>query len=318
MDEIRLNEILEESLGEIFQNVRPIIEESIQNTDRFRDIIDISSNNDILDMLREIHLIPQVNTIQPDSENPHQNTFEENQNHLHTETTNTFTSTVPTTIHNPPITRSTSTTPEIFRQPQDNLITELQYLDTFESFSNNIFLYTREYQEQMRLYQQNISQTFRVIQILARIVQTLRPDRNLVSNTRQSTHMPLSNNARTFYSHNPYNLLVPQNVRNLLQQNNIELDVEGFTMPFNNLTNAQGYPTINQILSATERFVYNNESRCRITNDTCPISLEAFQEEEELCEIKHCHHVFKWSSIQTWFSRNSHCPVCRFDIRNHT
>jgi len=89
-------------------------------------------------------------------------------------------------------------------------------------------------------------------------------------------------------------------------------------MPFQNMTNTQGYPTINQIINATERFVYNDEIRGRITHDTCPISLEAFQEEEELCEIKHCHHVFKWSSIQTWFSRNSHCPVCRFDIRNHS
>lgn len=50
-------------------------------------------------------------------------------------------------------------------------------------------------------------------------------------------------------------------------------------------------------------------------NNSCPISLEPFIQDEEVTMIKYCCHVFKTSEIQHWFETNVRCPVCRYDIR---
>jgi hypothetical protein len=34
--------------------------------------------------------------------------------------------------------------------------------------------------------------------------------------------------------------------------------------------------------------------------------------------LRGCQHVFHRGCIDRWFSRNSHCPICRADIRTHT
>ena len=96
-----------------------------------------------------------------------------------------------------------------------------------------------------------------------------------------------------------------------------QIEIQGFTIPI-----MDGYepgstvqfPTISQIFEATEIFTYNDDTSGRVTDTRCPITLDDFEYGEELCEIKHCHHVFKWTSLRTWFSQNTHCPVCRHDI----
>jgi hypothetical protein len=96
-----------------------------------------------------------------------------------------------------------------------------------------------------------------------------------------------------------------------------QIEIQGFTIPI-----MDGYepgstvrfPTIAQIFEATEIFTYNDDTSGRVTDTRCPITLDDFEYGEELCEIKHCHHVFKWTSLRTWFSQNTHCPVCRHDI----
>jgi hypothetical protein len=46
--------------------------------------------------------------------------------------------------------------------------------------------------------------------------------------------------------------------------------------------------------------------------------LEDFVENEEVCQIKQCGHVFKKNSIMRWFSASHvHCPVCRYDLRDY-
>ena len=102
------------------------------------------------------------------------------------------------------------------------------------------------------------------------------------------------------------------------------VEIQGFSVPipnpmammtsFNSET-TPSFPTISQILNAVELFVYNDDNQIRVNETRCPISLEDFAIGDELCEIKHCRHVFKWTSLQSWFSRNNHCPVCRYDIR---
>ena len=72
-------------------------------------------------------------------------------------------------------------------------------------------------------------------------------------------------------------------------------------------------PTINHFTHATEYCVYDRETMAGTR--ACPITLDEFQDNEQICRIKHCRHIFKSVALQNWFSRNAHCPVCRYDIR---
>ena len=72
-------------------------------------------------------------------------------------------------------------------------------------------------------------------------------------------------------------------------------------------------PTEEQIENATQNIMYDSS----LVELRCPISLESFEEEDEICIIKHCGHVFKRASLMSWFQRNVRCPVCRYDIREY-
>ena len=52
-------------------------------------------------------------------------------------------------------------------------------------------------------------------------------------------------------------------------------------------------------------------------NTTCPISLVQFQPDSEIMEILYCHHYFMKNELENWFTHNSRCPLCRYDIRNY-
>lgn len=74
-------------------------------------------------------------------------------------------------------------------------------------------------------------------------------------------------------------------------------------------------PTEDQIEIATDTVVFDEVDENR--NTSCPITLEPFQQGEELCLIRHCSHLFKREALMDWFQRNVRCPVCRYDIRNY-
>jgi hypothetical protein len=68
-----------------------------------------------------------------------------------------------------------------------------------------------------------------------------------------------------------------------------------------------------QIQTATRNIHYTTD----LSYNICPISLEDFVENEEICQIKHCGHIFREEALRNWFRRNVRCPVCRYDIRNY-
>ena len=75
------------------------------------------------------------------------------------------------------------------------------------------------------------------------------------------------------------------------------------------------YPTQTQIESATRRVRY-----CDIIspkNRSCPILMEDFNDNDVVSIIRHCGHIFNPDELNRWFSSNSRCPVCRYDIRNY-
>jgi len=92
---------------------------------------------------------------------------------------------------------------------------------------------------------------------------------------------------------------------------NNELMQEYFQNLFQNVVVS---PTSEQIENATEVFSYTND--LDLINHSCPITLEEFQENDNIRRIRSCGHCFNEESIQQWFRRNVRCPVCRLDIRD--
>jgi hypothetical protein len=70
-------------------------------------------------------------------------------------------------------------------------------------------------------------------------------------------------------------------------------------------------PTNEQIQNATRIF----NMTIRNEDDVCAICQDDMNIGNSIREIQACHHKFHRTCIDTWFSRNVHCPVCRHDIR---
>lgn len=99
--------------------------------------------------------------------------------------------------------------------------------------------------------------------------------------------------------------------------------VAQFTVPHNFLyTNIVSnedipiVPTQNEISRATR--VYNATTADTSAEDVCAICQDNYTDGQPIRRIMHCDHKFHKSCIDTWFGRNTHCPVCRHDIRENT
>jgi hypothetical protein len=73
-------------------------------------------------------------------------------------------------------------------------------------------------------------------------------------------------------------------------------------------------PTQEQIENATilrGATTSDEPSRCAVCQDS-------FTGGQAILKIRHCNHEFHRGCIETWFQSNAHCPICRWDIRDHT
>ena len=52
-------------------------------------------------------------------------------------------------------------------------------------------------------------------------------------------------------------------------------------------------------------------------NNSCPITLDNFNEDDNVALIKYCGHIFNPTDLLNWFTTENRCPVCRYDIRNY-
>lgn len=75
-------------------------------------------------------------------------------------------------------------------------------------------------------------------------------------------------------------------------------------------------PTSEQIRQSTRTLAFRDVENP--INERCPISFEAFRPNEEVLQIIRCGHIFNPCEIAVWFESNVGCPVCRFDIRDHS
>jgi len=74
-------------------------------------------------------------------------------------------------------------------------------------------------------------------------------------------------------------------------------------------------PTHQQVLSSTR--LVHFDTILDPLNETCPISLERFADEDLVTQIIFCGHLFNTEQLNNWFASNVRCPVCRYDIRNY-
>ena len=75
-------------------------------------------------------------------------------------------------------------------------------------------------------------------------------------------------------------------------------------------------PTNEQIQNASRIIRYG--SIVNPLSQSCPISLDEFQENNMVRQLLHCGHLFHQTQFDEWFQNNVRCPVCRYDIRNYT
>ena len=157
---------------------------------------------------------------------------------------------------------------------------------------------------------------------------------NSNTNTQTSSPPPLSRNQYYQSNHNspPYN-----NNANLNQtqtsptQSQNDLFQSLFNIPSSRLTRFQtlfltpstnwnnSYTPISrlsntQIVNNTRRIVYD----ASFSEPRCPVSLDDFEVGESVIQIIPCGHYFKSDALMEWFRRNTHCPVCRYNLANRS
>lgn len=74
-------------------------------------------------------------------------------------------------------------------------------------------------------------------------------------------------------------------------------------------------PTRQQVEAAT-RIVNFSEIENPL-NNSCPVTLDRFENSSIVTQIIPCGHIFSSNGIDSWLQTNVRCPVCRFDIRDY-
>ena len=73
-------------------------------------------------------------------------------------------------------------------------------------------------------------------------------------------------------------------------------------------------PTPEEVQQAVRQIVYDDAAEN--ISRSCPITLEQFENGEEISQIIHCGHCFSQEALTNLFQSSVRCPVCRFDIRD--
>jgi len=136
----------------------------------------------------------------------------------------------------------------------------------------------------------------------------LNSSRNRHANARRPTYTRNSDiNRRTYVNRRTYE--EPEPTETIRTNDRLLRIFESF------LTPVVIFPTPTQVELAT-RIVRFSEIIEPI-NNSCPISLDVFNENDIVTVIRYCGHIFNTIQINAWFSANCRCPICRYDIRNY-
>ena len=75
-------------------------------------------------------------------------------------------------------------------------------------------------------------------------------------------------------------------------------------------------PSQAQIRRATTNTIFREIQHPN--NLLCPITQQPFESNDEVTIIDQCNHIFSRTELAEWFGSSVRCPVCRFDIREHS
>lgn len=190
-----------------------------------------------------------------------------------------------------------------------NLTVEQQRLlamniNQYEQISNHIDL-LYDMLNEIRGNIINISQT--------RNIRTNRNNNNNTNRTNQNL-----NNRYNFINYDSYSYYNQMNTNRNRTNNGYEfMQNNELTSLLSNFLNTSVVvrPTPEQIQNASIVIRYGD-----IENplaEYCPISLDEFNDDDQVSQIIHCGHIFHQNQFQQWFENNTRCPICRYDIRNY-
>ena len=137
------------------------------------------------------------------------------------------------------------------------------------------------------------------------------PYDSIIGSHRTTTNRSNDNRRNTMINSNIGNNNQSEYIRRYFNNNFHGLLIDAIGQ---NLSPVVVRPSALQIREATEVVRFGNIFDP--PNNSCPISLERFNNDQLVTRIIYCGHIFS-SEIQTWFETNVRCPLCRFDIREH-
>jgi hypothetical protein len=204
-----------------------------------------------------------------------------------------------------------------WRRQQHNISDLIELMNNnMRDYNTNFYSMINDYNYTMNEYNRNIDNLIDLLIMTQRDLNSLRQNDandnyinrdNIIHNTRRN----YQNNRRTLL--NPLRHFPQPRAHNPLSRND-RFHTYLFTLPLNvRENNNVDRLTNQQIENSTEVVSYSSQ----ISEIRCPISWEDFTIGERVCQIKHCKHTFKTTPLMDWFSRNTSCPVCRYDLRNY-
>jgi len=208
--------------------------------------------------------------------------------------------------------------------------------------NNNNFSLSYDQRRLINMYQGYYDNINRQIDELYRAQNEIRESIHYILRNPSSVNSNTSNNSNTYNTNEnseriyidgrPYileyqhhfipNRRTPQNAD--ISNNNFSSDISNnnlFTQ-FSGLDFLQNFyssvaitPTQQQLADGT--IICSFSQIINPINTSCPISLERFEENSNVTQIRGCGHIFSTNNIQSWFNSHSRCPVCRYDIRDY-
>jgi hypothetical protein len=204
-----------------------------------------------------------------------------------------------------------------WRRQQHNVSDMIELINNnMRDYNTNFTSMVNSYNDTINGFNRNIENLLDLLIMSQRDLNFSTPNNvndNYINNdniihTRQRSYQ---NNRRTLS--NPLRQFPQTPIRNPLSRND-RYHTYLFTLPLNvRQNNNIDRLTNQQIENSTEVISYSSQ----ISDIRCPISWEDFTIGERICQIKHCKHAFKTTPLMDWFSRNTSCPVCRYDLRNY-
>ena len=150
-------------------------------------------------------------------------------------------------------------------------------------------------------------------EIMRNITNLLNNNNNLNTNNRQQNNIRHQNRQQNRQQNNSnrYN-----NINESIHNSNSRATAGQISnLLYSFLEPIEIFPTPTQIESATR--VVRFGDIIRPLNTSCPITLENFNDNDQVLLIRQCSHIFSNTGLTSWFRSNCRCPVCRFDIRNY-